>query len=197
MNWRRVLIFLGVLLIAVVLAFPLREITDQLILLPLAYLLWILHLLYISVDQQVWWIGVGVMLFLILVFSLLPEIDFKPKMIRQYQVARGSVESLARTIYKTESGIYFKWLLANRLGKLAHQMLLQREHGKPRSIFSPLAGEGWNVDPAVQHYLETGLQGSFADFPNTHWTTFSPREKTPLDQDIQAVIEFLESKQAD
>ena len=195
MNWRRALVFLSLLLVAVLLAFPLREISNQVILLPLAYLYWLLHLLYVSVDQQVWWVGVGILLFIFLLFSLMPEINIRPKHVKHLRIARGNVESLAQSMHKSDSGIYFKWLVANRLGKLAHQILLQRDRGKPRSIFSPLTGNGWNASPDVQHYLETGLQGSFADYPNTNWLYFSRREKTPLDHDVQEVIEFLESQQ--
>ncbi len=89
---------------------------------------------------------------------------------------------------------YFKWLIANRLGKLAYQILLQREHGKPRSVFAPLTSEGWEAAPEVQQYLEKGLHGSFADYPNSRWDTFTKPEKTPLDYDVVDVIEFLEAK---
>jgi len=195
MNWRRLLVFLGVVLVAVLLALPLRKVSDQVILLPLAYVYWLLHLLYISVDQQIWWIGVGILLFFFLIFSVIPEINFRPRPVKHLPVSHGKVENLAQSMQRSDSGIYFKWLVANRLGKLAHQILSQREHGKPRSAFSPLTGEGWNASPEVQQYLESGLQGSFADYPNTNWRYFSRREKTPLDHDVQEVIQFLESQQ--
>jgi hypothetical protein len=195
MNWRGALAFLGVIVIAVLLAFPLREVVSQLIIPPLAYVLWLLNLLYLSLDQRFWWIGVAVILFFILAFSLLPELKLKRKVITSQKQDRGGVEILARAFQKADKGIYFKWLVANRLGKLAYQMLLQREHGKPRSVFAPLAGEGWDANPEIQQYLEKGLHGSFAEFPNTAWGYLSPPEKTPLDHDVKAVIEFLESQQ--
>ena len=194
MNWRRGLTLLGVFGIAALLAFPLREVANQLILVPLAYLFWLLNLLYLSLGQAVWWIGVALILLLMLVYSLLPEFKSKRKLITFERNERGNVEILARVFKKSKKGIYFKWLVANRLGKLAYQILLQREHGKPRSIFAPLTAEGWDADLEVQGYLEKGLHGSFADFPNTHWNYFVPPEKTPLDYDVEAVVEFLESK---
>jgi len=195
MMWRRRVALLGIIVIAALLAFPLRPFVNQMIVLPLAYILWLLNILYLSLNQTVWWIGVVVVVFLILGKSLMPEI--KPSIILVpafKQPGRGGVESLAIAIKKANKGIYLKWLVANRLGKLAYQILLQREHGKPRSIFAPLTGEGWEAAPEVQQYLEKGLHGSFADFPRTRSRFFASPEKTPLDHDMTEVIEFLESK---
>jgi len=195
MMWRRRLAIMGVIVIAALLAFPLRPFVNQMIVLPLAYILWLLNILYLSLNQAVWWIGVAVIVLLILSKSILPEIKPSRILVPAFkQPDRGSVESLAAAIKKSHRGIYLKWLVANRLGKLAYQILLQREHGKPRSIFAPLTGEGWEAAPEVQQYLESGLHGSFADFPGTRRRYFAPPEKTPLDHDLTDVVEFLESR---
>jgi hypothetical protein len=194
MNLRRGLIVLGVIAVAALLAFPLREVANAVILLPLAYLLWLLNLLYLSLDQAFWWIALAVVLLFILGASLLPEFKPSKKMISYHRNEHGRVEAFAQALRKSSNGIYFKWLVANRLGKLAFQLLTQRDHGKPRSVFAPLTGEGWDAPPETQAYLEKGLRGSFADFPNAHWNSFAPPVKTALDHDVQAVVAFLESK---
>ena len=51
------LALLGMLVIAGLLAFPLRDVVEQLIVLPAAYLIWLLGLLYRAVDQRIWWIA--------------------------------------------------------------------------------------------------------------------------------------------
>ena len=127
--------------------------------------------------------------------SLLPDVKFVRKFIPISQREQGNVEGLAEAMQKSDRGIYFKWLVANRLGRLAYQLLLQREHGKPRSVFAPLTAEGWESEPEVQGYLEKGLHGSFAEFPNSNWNYFAPPEKTALDHDVEEVVEFLESQQ--
>jgi len=194
MMWRRWLPVAGVIAIAALLAFPLREAVNQLILVPIAYLLWLLKLFYLSMDQSIWWFVAVLVVLIILGRSLLPE--FKPvrKLISFAKYERGNVETLAVALRKSNKGIYFKWLIANRLGRLAYGILLQSEHGKPRSVFAPLTGEGWEATPEVQGYLEKGLHGTFADFPNSQWTYFIPPEKTPLDHDVVEVVEFLEAK---
>ena len=194
---QRWLPILGVIVIAALLAFPLRAIVNQLVMVPVAYLLFLLKLLYVSLDQSVWWIAAVFIVLLILGQSLLPDLKPVKKLIPFAKHERGKVETLVLALDRSQKGTYFKWLIANHLGRLAYEILLQREHGKPRSVFAPLTSEGWEAAPEVQEYLERGLHGSFADFPNSRWGSFSPPEKTPLDHDVAEVMDFLESKVED
>jgi hypothetical protein len=190
---RRWLILGGVLLIAGILAFPLRETIYQMVVIPVAFIVWRLDLVYRSFSQGIWWFAVIFLVLVMLVFSLVPP----PKRRRGTQAKLkppiGQVEALATRLRKAEHGIYFKWLIANRLGKLAYQLLLQRENGRPRSVFAPLIGIDWEPAPELQSYLETGLHGSFADFPNTH-RRFGASQATPLDFEVVEAVEFLESQ---
>jgi hypothetical protein len=94
---------------------------------------------------------------------------------------------------RANGGVYFKWLIANRLGKLAYQILLHRESGRPRSVFAPLLGSDWEPSKGLQTYLEIGLHGSFSDYPTPkHW--MGPPPKTPLDYEIGDAVAFLESQ---
>ena len=191
---RRWLLAIGVIVIAALLAFPLRGIVHQLIVIPLAYLLWLLGLLYLALPQTLWWVGVTLLVLFLLGKSLLIEIKPPRRPISTSRIDRGKVEGLAVAMQKSERGIYFKWLVANRLGKLAHKILIQRENGKERSVFAPLLGEGWEPATGLRQYLEKGLHGSFADFPNTGMRYFAPPPKTALDYDVTEVVEFLESQ---
>jgi hypothetical protein len=84
-------------------------------------------------------------------------------------------------------------MVANRLGKLAYQILLHRESGRPRSVFAPLLGPDWDLPRELQTYLETGLHGSFSDFPAPRNPFAAPR-KTPLDYEVSQAVEFLETQ---
>ena len=189
---RRWLVGLGVIIIATLLAFPLHGVVHQLIVVPLAYLLWLLDLVYLSLNQSVWWAGIVLIVLFMLIQSMLPVNQAVKTSVMYNRSKRGNVEALAASIQKSNKGIYFKWLVANRLGKLAFQILSLQEHGKPRSVFAPLTAEGWDSTTDVQQYLEKGLHGSFAEFPNARW--FAQPKKTPLDQDVNEVVEFLEEK---
>jgi hypothetical protein len=194
MRWRRWLAAAGIAGAAILLAFPLRGVVTQVIVLPLAYLLYALELLYLSLPQLVWWIVIVVAVLALLGSSLLIETRRPKRRIEPEKLERGRVEHLASAMMKSQAGTYFKWLVANMLGRLAYQILVLRDHGKPRSVFAPLEAEGWDPSPEVREYLEMGLHGSFTELPGHSWIRFSRRESTVLDHDAAEVIDFLESK---
>ena len=189
---QRGLILAGILLIAALLAFPLRETIYEIIVIPIAYIAWNLDLLYRSFSQGTWWSVIVFTVLFLLIFSLVPQPSFHRRVEQKVKPSQGQVESLATWLRKAEKGIYFKWLVANRLGKLAYQILLQRESGRPRSVFTPLLGVDWEPGKELQQYLETGLHGSFADFPNTG--RLSAHQPTPLDLNVAEAVDFLESQ---
>ncbi len=188
---QRWLILIGILIIAGILAFPLRQTIYQMVVVPVAFIAWRLNLAYRSFSQGLWWWVIVFIVFLMLLFSLMPQPRARRETLVKTKPPSGQVETLARSLRKTQGGIYFKWLIANRLGKLAYQILLHRESGRPRSVFAPLLGVDWEPTRELQEYLEVGLHGSFADFPNT---SFGAPQHTPLDYDIAEAVEFLESQ---
>lgn len=189
---RRRLILAGVLIVAALLAFPLRETIYETIVVPAAYIAWYIGLLYRSLSQGIWWwVLIAVVLFM-LVFSLVPGSQSRGREQPKSKPAQGPVENFAVSMRRANDGVYFRWLVANRLGKLAYQILLQRESGRPRSVFAPLRGQDWQPTPELQKYLETGLHGSFVDFPYAKRLLAAP-QKTPLDLNVVEAVEFLES----
>jgi hypothetical protein len=190
---RRRVVLAAIAVVAAFLAFLLRQSFHEAIVVPAAYLLWALGLYYHSVSQGVWWIILIVLVLLILGRSLMFSSRSPGKVVTRPRETRGQVEDLARWLGRASEGTYFKWLIANRLGKLAYQILVQRENGKARSVFEPLTGPDWEPGPHIQTYLQSGLQRSFADFPNPR-KFLSQRLKTPLDADIGETVDFLESQ---
>jgi hypothetical protein len=190
---RRLLIVLGALIIAGILAFPLRETIYESVVIPLAFIGWNLDLLYRSFSQQIWWWAVVFIVLYMLVYSLIPRPQSRRRAEAKSKPPLGQVEALVVWLQRAERGVYFKWLIANRLGKLAYQMLLHRESGRPRSVFAPLVGTDWEPAKDLQKYLEIGLHGSFVEFPNVK-RLFGTPQKTPLDYDVAEAVEFLESK---
>lgn len=190
---RRWLLMGGVGIIAALLAFPLRETVYEVIFIPAAFIVWELSILYRSLSQVIWWWLIIAIVLFILAFSLVPPT--KPARTEQpkSRPRHGQVEDLAIWLGRAKGGVYFKWLIANRLGKLAYQILLHRESGRPRSVFTPLLGVDWEPPRELQDYLETGLHGSFSDFPSPKHP-LSVQPKTPLDYEVNEAVEFLESQ---
>lgn len=193
LRTRRMLIVAGILVVASLLAFPLRGAIYSTIVIPVAFLLWQLGLVYRSLPQHVWWWILFVAIFFVLVFSMVPPIRPAQREAPKPKPRRGQVEDFSIWLGRAKNGVYFKWLVANRLGKLAYQILLHRESGRPRSVFAPLVGEDWTPPKELQQYLETGLHGSFSDY-STSQGLLAPQQRTPLDYDVQEAVAFLESK---
>ena len=193
MKWPRWFAITGIVIGALLLMFPLRGVVNQVIVIPLAYLLYALELWYLSLPQSVWWIAIVIVVLILIGSSLLIETRMPRKLIEPKKFERGRVEHLAMAIRKSPKGTYYKWLVANALGRLAYQILVQHDQGRARSVFSPLEADGWNPSPEVRDYLETGLHGSFTELPTHTWARYIRRERTILDHDVADVVEFLES----
>ena len=184
-GYRRLIVFALIVLLAALIAFPLRGFVFYNILAPLSLIWFFLVYYYHVIPQQFYW-------FIILLFAAyialggLLENPFrrkqKPLINRQ---VRGPVESLALWINDSRRGVYSRWRVARALGLMATGILEMR--GGRSSRIKSLKGKDWNPPPGVQEYLETGLNGSFSDYP------ISAR-KTPFDVDIENVVAYLESR---
>jgi len=192
---QRNLALTGIVIVALLLAFPLRDAVYETVIIPAAYVWWVVGLWYHSVHQSIWWIVALLIVLVTLARSLRSTGRIRERIRLKSRPVIGQVEGLSVWVKRTERGIYFKWLIANRLGKVAHEILLQRMGGKTRSFFDPLTGPDWTPDEPVQLYLESGLKGSFADYPQER-RFFSKPPLTPLDHDVDDVIKFLESQVA-
>jgi hypothetical protein len=188
---RRQLILAGVFFAALVLAFLLRDVVERVIIMPLVYLWWLLGLYYSILPQFFLWMLLVAAATFSAVTVLMPRFSnrgvFKP----EPKPAQGQIEILVEWLKKSQrGGSYYKWLVANRLGKTAREILAQRE-GQPASKrFGRLNGRDWNPPRKIDDYLDNGLNGSFADYPRPRfWEKSKP---TPLDADPKQVIEYLE-----
>jgi len=193
---RRKFLFAGVIFSALVLAFFLRDVVERVIIVPLVYLWWLLGLYYSILPQFALWL----LLVAIAVFSavtvLAPRFANPGVFMPQAKPPKGQIESLIGWLEKSQrGGSYYKWLVANRLGKTAREILAQRE-GEPISKkFGHLTGRDWNPPQKIDEYLESGLNGSFADYPRPRWSPGgSGSQPTPLDADPNQVIEYLENE---
>lgn len=192
---RRWLIGLGVIAV-LALSFYLRGPIQRVIIIPLAYLWWLIKLCYRAVPQAILWVflAIAVFVFMLRLIPLKNIILRKRKV--EYNPSVGAIEDLALWVRKSPRGIYYKWLVANRLGKNAREILAQRDGHAVNIKFGPLEGSDWNPPQEIKTYLEIGLNGSFADFPQfrSWWTWWRKPKPTPLDVDVRQVIDYLESE---
>ncbi|MBI5953752.1 MAG: hypothetical protein HY865_19020 [Chloroflexi bacterium] len=190
---RRQLIPAGVFLAALVLAFLLQDVVERVIIVPLVYVWWLLGVYYSILPQSVLWIVLVVVAALSAITALMPRFGnrefFQPTM----RPPKGQIEGMVEWLEKSQrGGSYYKWLVANRLGKTAREILAQRD-GQPISKkFGRLDGRDWNPPQKIDDYLESGLNGSFADYPRPRF--WEKLKSTPLDADPKQVIEYLEDE---
>jgi hypothetical protein len=172
-------------------AFAFRKLIYEIVIVPLAYLWWLLTLYYHVLPQLLIWIALIAMIVFTAVRGLLMEIPTRRTIVLKKKNSPGAIETLSSLIHKTDQGTYYKWVIANRLGRAARELLDQREGRQIKQKFTRLTGRGWNPPGDVAAYLESGVNGSFADYPKRTWSR-SPR--TPLDLDPLQVIEYLEAE---
>jgi len=193
MNKKRLLVLGGALVVALVLAFALQDLIQLVFVIPLAYLWWAIGVLLSAVPQVVLW-GIFVFLVTVLLFnSLTTQVPRRQLAREKSKPHQGNVETLAMAIDKSHQGIYVKWQVANRLGKLARDLLIQRGDRENARVIGPLTGRDWRPSEPVRKYLDVGLNGSFADYPSPRWS-FERPQPTPLDLDVGEAITFIEGQ---
>ena len=191
MNRRRLFVVLGFLILSAITAYLLRDVIHRRVVVPLVFLWWVLGFYYRIIPQVFIWIALIIIVCCTAVQGLLIRPRLRHESIRESKKIPGPVELLAGHFQKQGYGNYYKWLVANRLGRLASAMLDQREGISSPRRCTQLRTRDWNPPEEVMDYLETGLNGSFADYPRLKW----PRaRRTPLDLPSQQVIEYLETE---
>lgn len=179
----RFAIFGTVLIASAILAYLLRDVIYELVVVPLAYTLWLVELIYLAVPQLVKWVLLVALLFVGVVWKLIPDLPASPEPRGPRRSTEGRVELLAIGIHRSRTSNYFKWQVANRLGRLARRI------SETRALLD--AAEG--ASEPIQGYLAAGLNQSFVDFP-TPRTRFARRLPTPLDIDPAEIVGYLESR---
>lgn len=193
MTRKRVFLLGSILVVALVLAFALQDLIRLALVIPLAYIWWVFGLLFGAVPQVVVW-GIFVFLIAILLFNSMTTRIVRPRLTREKVRPRlGNVETLAKSIERSRKGIYIKWQVANRLGRLARDFLIQHGDRVDAKVIGPLTGHDWHPSEPVRTYLETGLNGSFADYPSARRFFRNP-QPTPLDLDVSEAVDFLEGQ---
>lgn len=191
MKRRWLLLPTGIVL-ASALAYFLRGWINDKVIIPLAYLWWRIGLYYHSVSEDAWWTVVIVVVCLLAFASIRPEWAFHYQDLGA-QPVQGPVEELMIWMMKLRRNEYHKWLIANRLGKLARSFLMQRAGSNVQRWDGSLTGSAWDPPDEVEAYLKSGLNRPFANVRPSPDSSSRPRS-APLDLDPQQVIAYLESQ---
>ena len=156
----RRLIMIGFLLIVAVVFAPLAfTIFESLVIEPLSYLNWVIRVVLRAIPQSYLWLFLVTIVLLIALGSMLRNSHLRPAKEESQKEKQGPVEVLAQEIFQSKRGDYFKWVVANRLAKLAQALILQ-DGDQPSKSGHQIKGQGWDPPQKTQSYLEAGLRDS-------------------------------------
>jgi hypothetical protein len=190
---RRTLVLLVVVIAAAaLLGYIMRASIEQNVIRPLIFFWWVLGIYYRSLPQALIWIILVGAVIMIMIGSFTGEGRLQDGRRDVRKSAQGGVESLAGWFHRAPEGLYYKWLLAQRLGKLSRELIAFNARQTAPSGPVVLSGPGWDPPVEIASYLESGLNGSFADYPRPRWS-FQRPAPTPLDLDPKKAIDYIES----
>ncbi|MBI5945836.1 MAG: hypothetical protein HY864_15865 [Chloroflexi bacterium] len=149
-----------------------------------AYMVWSLNIIGRVIPQQVLWILLLLLILYIAVGSFYGKKSGGRSSRKNAVPVIGPVETRARWIEERHRGTYFKWQLANLLGKIHLHIQETVRYGNSRS--APL------IPPNVQDFLSAGLNTTYADYSSP--SLFQKTETTPLDIQLEQVVDYLEEQ---
>lgn len=183
-----ILIVLLVIMVAVV-AFFLRGIVQDWVIIPLVKSFWLVKGYYGAFPQAAYWAVALVVAAVVAVLGLrLPNLE-RPHPEDKRSPLPGSVREMSFWIQRARDGFFPKWHTAHILGELALDIFDRRgTHEKNPHL---LSGLDWDPPPNVKKYLDAALTTNYTDYPKPG--RFSSLPPTPFDQDLEPVIKYLES----
>ena len=186
----RDIIFLVLGLAAVaLLAFLLRGAVQEAIIIPLARFAWLVKGYYGAFPQAAYWvIALGIAVLVAILSFRLPDWE-KRRHREQWKPLPGPVREMSFWIQRGRGGIFPKWHVAHLLAELALDILDRR--GTRQKHARQITGPDWTPPADVKNYLDAALTTNYTDYPKPK--RFSPLPPTPFDQDLEPVIEYLES----
>jgi hypothetical protein len=189
MKSRQYFFIIPVLIVVAALAFLLRGVVQDWIIIPLARFFWLVKGYYGAFSQDVYWVVALVIAAVIAILGLrLPDWE-RPPQHEGWKPLPGSVREMNFWLQRSKDGVFPKWHIAHLLGELALDILDRRG---ARSKNTPMLTGPHSTPPVdVKNYLDAALTTNYTDYPKPK--RFGPLPPTPFDQDLEPVIEYLES----
>jgi hypothetical protein len=200
-----------VLLLAIPITFVMRDVAREMIVVPLLYFLWLGRLLWQSLPQALLWI-----LFLVLgLYVAAKSLSVERDRTRRGGPVRGSAKDevgypgpvavWARRVELARHREYYRWYLAQQLGRLAQEVLAYRARLALDQVEPPqvLREDRLDIPPKIRAYFEVGQRLTpprYVRFPRLSRLISrlrSPAEDSPLSLDPERVIRFLERQLED
>jgi hypothetical protein len=185
------LILLLIGLLALIISGAVREV----VVIPLLFLLWLMRVLYESIPQVVLWVGF-LAIAAIVAWKSLAAPRATPPGLALTPIVRAPVAAWAGMFQRAANDRYARWLLAQRMGQLALELLASQEQRAARGVWQYLHDESLDIPLAVRSYLQAGTR-MYRPAPPLwrRWRAWIARQvphPDPLDLDPEEIIQFFE-----
>ena len=202
-TWRK---FIPILIL-VVLAFTYRDVLRSMVLIPLAYMIFVFRLITGSVSQQTVWISFVVFSSLIAIISLAARRDLQleePPVELKYPTR---LQTWIETVNRYEHSPYFKWNLAQDLSNLLIEAIAYHQGTSRLNILQQVQSGNIDLPEEIIKYLKISQKpfnhtwNSHADNSNwllRFWQTkikhdIPDTSKSVLDIEHEKIINYLEN----
>lgn len=184
MKFRKPLLSTTLLVLVAVLVYPMRHGVAGAIIRAVAYMVWTLNIIGRVIPQQVLWLFLLILILYIAVGSFYGKRYREESSTEETVPIVGAVEAMAEWIEERHRGIYFKWQIANLLGKIQQTILQTASRGTSNRIPPP--------SDRVQAFLDAGVNTSYADYAPDG--LLLKKAGTPLDIELEQVVDYLEGQ---
>lgn len=184
------LVWASGLVAALLLAFFLRDIISYIVITPLVNSLWRAGHFLLGLNQFIYWVLLVSTITFIGIIAVYGRLHVQPGTKAIQNKPSGPVESMAQQIKLVDHGLYFQWLVANRLGLLAREALL--EDAPDPNHAHPLAGLDEPPPEPILAYLEGGLNRTYSQ--PTAENRLNRRPRPPFNIELAEVIDYLETQ---
>lgn len=182
-NWKP-LFSIALLIIVAILLYPVRHEVAGAVMNFASYLVWTVNVMGVVIPQQILWAFLLILILYIAIGSFYGKRYREEKSPENQSPVIGAVEAMAGYIEERHRGIYFKWQIANLLGKI--QQTIQESASRGTSSRIPLPSD------SVQAFLDAGVNTSYADYAPDGFVL--KNNSTPLDIELEQVVAYLEEQ---
>ena len=182
-NWKP-LFSIALLIIVAILLYPVRHEVAGAVMNFASYLVWTVNVMGVVIPQQILWAFLLILILYIAIGSFYGKRYREEKSPENQSPVIGTVEAMAGYIEERHRGIYFKWQIANLLGKI--QQTIQESASRGTSSRIPLPSD------SVQAFLDAGVNTSYADYAPDGFVL--KNNSTPLDIELEQVVAYLEEQ---
>jgi len=193
-NNRLLAIAILALFLAIILTLIAKDILQDFIFMPLAYLFWIGKLIFESFDQRAIWIAFLIVSTVSAVIFTYPIFQVRLRHKETTLDNKNRIMLWKERLEATDRGEYLKWRLAQHLGTMIADTIAYQEGFTRDQIILRLLSGKLNLPPDIQAYLLAAHKAhSFTDQLSDQLVSLTGSTRTALDLEPERIAGIIEA----